>query len=135
LAVVRGEERIDRPIPAALVADGEVRGAREVEQVKLHLLGCLGESRGGRRGLVDGEQDAVAEVSGEGVPMREGRVCGVGELRGLEVKLAVGSWRSGWAWSGGSSVTRGSSGKKEGWRRYTPVKKPGSALYRRRRGG
>ena len=61
----KGRRRLDRPILAALVAGGEVRGAREVEQVKLHLLGCFGESRGGRRGLVGEEQSAAERVNGE----------------------------------------------------------------------
>ena len=39
-----------------------------------HLLVCLGARNGGRRGVVDGEQSAAAEVDGgEGVPVKEWR--------------------------------------------------------------
>jgi hypothetical protein len=55
------------------VTGGEVRGASEVEQVKLHLMVALGEARGGQRGLVGVGAEAAAEViDGEVVPAGDG---------------------------------------------------------------
>ena len=54
---------IDRLIPMVLVAGGEVRGAREVEGLKAHLLVALDGARDGRKGIIGEEAEAAAEVS------------------------------------------------------------------------
>jgi len=58
-------------IPAALVAGGEGQGAREKEWAMAHLLVCLRARKGGRRGLVGGEQGAAAEVNDDGGALAE----------------------------------------------------------------
>ena len=63
---------IDRLISVALVAGGEVRGAREVEGLKAHLLVALDGAWDGRKGIVGEGAEAAAEVSDDGgAPMME----------------------------------------------------------------
>ena len=54
-------EEFDRPIPAALVIDGEGGGAVEPQGAKRYLLMGLGRGRGGRKKVVDGEQQRFGE--------------------------------------------------------------------------
>jgi len=67
-------EREGRPISAALVAGGEGQGVREDKWAMAHLLVCLRARKGGRRGLVGGEQGVAAEVNDDdGAPAEERR--------------------------------------------------------------
>ena len=66
-------EMIDRLIPTVLVAGGEVRGAREVEGLKAHLLVALDGARDGRKGIIGEGVEAAAGVNGgEGVLAGDG---------------------------------------------------------------
>ena len=93
---------VDRPKPARGVAGGEGGVGGNGEQAKANpMVVFLGLGVVGLdvpRGAV---APAAEEDGGGGAPVRTGRGGGVGELRGVEAKLDVGSiwaerlWRRG----------------------------------------